>query len=150
MPLRQGQREMKIARTLGILLLLAAANEQAFAQGEGWLGLTATSGGVSWNFQTGKRVELPAEARVTRVEPDGPAASAGIRVDDVILALDNDPIRDGRELSEKVRLKEPGSAVLVRVKRRDDILEFKVVLGTRPLSREVHPGDRAIKRAPVP
>lgn len=150
MPFRQGQREMKIARTLGILLLLASANEQAFAQGEGWLGLTATNGGFSWSLQTRQKVELPSEARVTRVEADGPAASAGIRVDDVILALDHDPIPDGRELSEKVRLKKPGSAVLVRVKRRDDILEFKVVLGTRPLSREVHPGDRAMKRVPVP
>ena len=97
---------MKIARALLIPLLFAAANQWAFAQGEGWLGLSATNGGFNWNLQTRQKVELPAEVKVTRVEANGPAELTGIRVGDVvILALDRKPIGRGRELSEEVRIK---------------------------------------------
>ena len=39
---------------------------------------------------------------IDSVAPDGPAGKAGIKADDVILAMNNRPVRDGEELTNRV------------------------------------------------
>jgi S1-C subfamily serine protease len=142
---------MRLARTFCLHLLLAAPNEGALAQEKGWLGLIVSNGAaLRFGPETAKKVVTPNEARVLGVVPDGPAAATGIRSDDVVLALDQEPISTGKELADRLRVKGPGSTVLLRVRRGDEILDIKVVLGTRPTVLEPGPGERAIKKVPAP
>jgi S1-C subfamily serine protease len=102
------------------------------AQDEPWLGVTATSGvGIKWEFESGKRTRERAETKVVRVDEAGPAAAAGIKVGDVILSVDDQPISSSKELVDAVQSKQPGSTVRVRVRvtREDGGMELNVVLG---------------------
>jgi S1-C subfamily serine protease len=124
---------MRFVCTLCICLLLAALIEPGWAQEEAWLGITATSGvGVKVDLGSGKRAAVPAYAKIVRVDEGGPAAAAGMKVEDIILSLDDQPIRDGKELAHTVRLKQPGSTVSVRVKRDEGDQKLTVVLSKRP------------------
>ena len=65
-----------------------------------------------------------AGAEVTSVQPGTPAERAGIRVGDVIVGLDGQPIRDATELQTALARRQPGERVrltLVRDRRRMDI-----------------------------
>jgi serine protease Do len=133
--IRRGGEESELGVVLG------DRPKHVLAHGEGWLGLTLT-GGSKMIFdpktKTWTKTEWwPLEAKVSRVDPNGPASAAGILRNDVILALEHEPIATGKELSDKLRLREPGSTALLRVKRGDDIQDIKVVLGTRPSVREL-------------
>jgi S1-C subfamily serine protease len=98
--------------------------------------VTATSGvGIKWEFESGKRTRERAETKVVRVDEAGPAAAAGIKVGDVILSVDDQPISSGKELVDAVQSKQPGSTVRVRVTREDGGMELNVVLGKRPKGR---------------
>ena len=125
---------MKIICTLCVCILLAASAERALSQDGGWLGVKVLSGtGIKVYFDTGKRAEVPAnEAKVIDVTEGGPAAGAGIKVGDVILSVDDHQILGGKELTETIRMKQPGSVVRVRVKHEDGERDLSVVLGKRP------------------
>lgn len=63
------------------------------------------------------------------VTPDGPAARAGIRAGDVILAIDGRPVTQPDELIVAIRAKAPGDAVLLTVRSGDDdARELRMVL----------------------
>ena len=112
------------------ICLLASLTEPGRAQEEAWVGVSATSGvGVKVDLDSGKRAAVP---KIILVDEAGPAAAGGLRVGDGILSLDDQPIRDVKELADAVRLKRPGSTVSVRVKRGEGSQELSVVLGKRP------------------
>jgi len=116
------------------LCLVAALTKPALAQDQAWLGVTATSGpGIKCDFESKKKCTREAsEAKVVRVDEAGPAAAAGIKIGDLILALDDQPISSGKELVDAVQSKQPGSTVRVRVRREDGDMELNVMLGKRP------------------
>jgi putative serine protease PepD len=87
-----------------------------------WLGvetsaMTSTGGGA---------------AQVQRVVAGGPAASAGLRVGDVILAIDDKPVTGFSDIAKAVDEREPGEKLNLRVRRGGDESELAVTLGTRP------------------
>jgi S1-C subfamily serine protease len=139
-----------LARILCFLLLLAMFHGQSLAQDKAWLGVTVSDPPIHLGPETGRKTVTPNETKVSAVVPDGPAAEAGIRSGDVVLALDQQPISTGKELADRLRVKGPGSTALLRVRREDEILDIKVVLGARPTMRQPGPGERAIKTVPVP
>ncbi len=73
---------------------------------------------------------------VEQVETLSPAARAGIRVDDIIVGMDDTLIRSGADLTEFLRTHLPGTKVRVRVIRGDffsgfGLVAFDLTLGER-------------------
>lgn len=67
-----------------------------------------------------------AAAYVDRVVPQSPAAAAGIRADDLILNVDDQPVRDVRSYQRIVAGLAPGKKVFVVIKRKNNILRLPV------------------------
>jgi S1-C subfamily serine protease len=67
-------------------------------------------------------------AQVFAVDPDSPAGGR-LRVGDVILALDGEPIETANDLAAGIRLRDPGEEVELLVQRDRRAQEIRVVLG---------------------
>ena len=68
---------------------------------------------------------------VSQVRRDGPAFTAGMNVDDEILAIEGFRIRADR-LDERLQQYRPGDAVSILVARRERLLTIDLVLATEP------------------
>jgi serine protease Do len=98
--------------------------------------------GESWGTMIGERptsgylgVQLDLESdgcKVARVHDDGPAAKAGFKTNDNIVAFDGQKIADTDELTALLRKKKPGDKVTVKVQRARETVTLQVTLGTRP------------------
>jgi serine protease Do len=77
-------------------------------------------------------VPAPGGAIVGGVEPGSPAARAGLRPDDVVVAIDGDEIESARALTRRVGFAEPGDTVVLTVHRDGKPRQVKVALGRRP------------------
>lgn len=76
-----------------------------------------------------------AGALVQRVTRGTPAAAAGLRLHDVITALDGDPVRSSNDLQRKIALRAPGDRVPLEVYRDKRRLDVDVRLEQAPFSR---------------
>jgi serine protease Do len=65
---------------------------------------------------------------VTAVEPDTPAAKAGIKAGDVVLEFGGKAIREGAQLRKEVRQAEDGAAVAMKLQRDGKALDVQVTL----------------------
>jgi len=84
-------------------------------------------------------------ALVTEVMPDGPAAVAGLKPYDTILAINGEAFSDGRELARKISSQAPTSSVDLKIKRTDGELTIKVKLGVLAApAKEASTGDAAM------
>ena len=101
---------------------LAVAAADSLARGEepsvGYLGI---SGGEAPSGAAG--------ARVTQVEPGGPADEAGIRAGDLITSFDGQPVDDISTLGVLVRRSAPDEAVPVQIDRQGRELTIEVRIG---------------------
>jgi serine protease Do len=87
-----------------------------------------------------KALGLPAPqgALVSEVEPNGPAARAGIKPGDVIVAVNGTPIRHAEELPRNVALHAPGSSITMTVLRGGKREDVKATLDLLP-DDQAHP-----------
>ena len=69
---------------------------------------------------------------VSDVEAGGPAAEAGIKTGDIILAIDGQPIDEQHSWQELLFMHKPGDAVHVTIQRGQQQLQVAVKLATRP------------------
>ena len=76
----------------------------------------------------GVQVATNDQGSAQAVTPDGPAARAGIRRGDVILAIDGRPVTEPDELIVAIRAKTPGDAVVLHVRSGSDERDVRVVL----------------------
>jgi predicted metalloprotease with PDZ domain len=85
-------------------------------------------------YQLARLVSKVQGQYVSAVVKDGPAENAGIKVGDVLLALDANTIYSQDDLQDFLRVSEPGAHVLALVKRAATFREEKtmVTLGTGP------------------
>ncbi|MCP3100651.1 trypsin-like peptidase domain-containing protein [Myxococcus sp. K15C18031901] len=104
--------------------------EKKGAVTRGWLGLVVQDSSPD----LGRALKTPSGegAVVAQVNEDTPAAEAGLRQDDVIVAADGKPITTGRALTRTVAQKAPGTELKLTVYRDGKKREVKVKLGTRP------------------
>ncbi len=78
----------------------------------------------------------PTGALVSNVQPDGPAAGAGLEHGDILLSLNGDKIEDVNELRLKVSMMKPGTRVDLSVYRDGKQIEVPVTLGEMPTQFE--------------
>jgi len=68
---------------------------------------------------------------VEKVSKEGPADRAGMKADDIIVAMNDRPVKDGEELVNKVADLPIGSTALFTVDRDGKRLDFKVMIEER-------------------
>jgi serine protease Do len=92
----------------------------------------------------------PMGAVVNAVDPDGPAAKAGIEAGDVILKFDGKTVVDSADLPRMVAATKPGARSSVQVWRKGKLRDIAVVVGQiveeTPSARPLR-GNRAPERA---
>jgi putative serine protease PepD len=104
---------------------LAAKSATAIVQGKqveaGYLGVTTslTSGGQ-------------AGALIQEVAPDSPAAQAGLRPGDLVVAVDGQAIGEYSELGARIRAHKPGDQVTLKVIRDGSETTITATLAQRP------------------
>jgi serine protease Do len=69
---------------------------------------------------------------VASVEPDGPAAKAGVKTGDVITRFEGKDVESGRELSRTVAGTKPGTEARMTVIRNGASQDITVTIGLRP------------------
>jgi len=82
----------------------------------------------------GQALKLPVTegAIVNEVSAGGPAAKAGLKLDDVVIAIDGQKVSSASALTRTVALKRPGTASTLTLYRNGTKQDVKVTLGTRP------------------
>ena len=73
-------------------------------------------------------------ALIVAVQPDTPAALAGVENGDVVIALDGAAIQGAAGLIAAIRDLEPGNVTVVTVRRGDGVIDLAVELSERPVS----------------
>jgi serine protease Do len=68
---------------------------------------------------------------IDRVMPNGPAEKAGLKKDDIIVAYDGKPVKDGDELVNRVSNTPVGSTATVTADRDGKKLDFQVTIADR-------------------
>ena len=72
------------------------------------------------------------QVRVTEVITDSPAAKAGLRVGDVLLAINDKPLDWSSALGDLLAAYKPGDEITLKIKRDDAERSVKVRLGENP------------------
>jgi serine protease Do len=102
-----------------------------------WLG--AAGQGVTQDIATSLGLERPTGVLISHVRKGGAADAAGLRVGDVVLAVNGHVVDDPRALNFRIATLPIGDTVVLRVWRRNATVALKVELKTAPESpsREV-------------
>ncbi|GEM_PF-784067 len=82
-------------------------------------------------------------ALVVEVLPDSPADEAGLRPDDLITAVDDEPVTADNPLAALILAHVPGDTVTLTVERGGETLELEATLGTAPAAEEETPAPPA-------
>ena len=83
------------------------------------------------NSELMKALGLKGGVVVERVNPGGPAEKAGIKPEDVIIAFNSQPVRDGDELVNRVSSTPVGAAATITVDRAGKKLDLKLTIADR-------------------
>ncbi len=104
----------------------------------GWLGVTVQE----LTPELAKSLNVPATrgAVVSDVNPDTPAAKAGIKPEDVVVVVDGNPVDSSGALTRSVGFKQPGTEVNLTIYRGGKKQDVKLKLGERPPEDELGTG----------
>ncbi len=95
---------------------------------------------VTPEYATAFNLSVQHGALIQDVTPGGPAANAGIQPDDIITALDNQPIDETHSLRSILFQHKIGDIVTVTVLRNGQTLSLKLTLVARPAQPSLTPG----------
>lgn len=98
----------------------------------GWLGISIQPLSPEIARSIGMPDEPADGALVVQVEPDSPAARAGIEEADVVTAVDGRPVENGTALARAIGSMKPGDGVVLTVYRDGGPLEVEVDLAGWP------------------
>jgi S1-C subfamily serine protease len=82
------------------------------------------------NDADGENAEIGTGAEVVEVQPDSAAATAGIKVGDVVTAVGDRPVTTSTELTAAVRSQAPGEKITLTVRSGNDTRTVEVTLGS--------------------
>jgi serine protease Do len=100
----------------------------------GWLGVKIQN--VDEDTAASLGLKEAHGALVSEVSPNGPAAAAGLKMQDAILQVNNDKIADSRDLARKIAELSPDTPVDIKVWRNNAEQSIKVKLGLFPKNAE--------------
>jgi serine peptidase DegS len=115
--------------------------DQILAHGRvrrGWLGVQSEE--VPRSTAAALGIDPPAALRISKVEPNGPAALVGLRPDDLVTHLNGLPILNGQEALNRVAAMPPGSLLNIQARRGAQRLTFRATLEERPPRTERQAG----------
>ncbi|MEX0765189.1 MAG: trypsin-like peptidase domain-containing protein [bacterium] len=95
-----------------------------------WIGIAGRS--MSSELSQERQLTVEHGAWIQEVLSRSPAAIAGLRSDDVIIAIDGQAVRDWEDLLDGIAARGPGQRVLLTIIRKDIQLNREVILGIRP------------------
>ena len=112
----------------------------------GFLG--ATTQNLTPALARAMRLDRPEGALVGEIQPDSPAARAGLRAGDVVTKVGDTAVNNPRDLARLIAESRPGSTVKLTVKRDGENRDLSVTVaalqdGERNPSRAGKPGARA-------
>ncbi|MGH7224076.1 MAG: PDZ domain-containing protein, partial [Gemmataceae bacterium] len=87
-------------------------------------------------------------AKLTQITPDSPATKAGLKVGDIIKALNKKPISKYEELAEQIRAHKVGDKLTLTIQRGKETRDIVVTLGRRPI--QSGPGGGGGRRQQLP
>ena len=89
-------------------------------------------------------VNTESGALISGIEPGSAAEKAELKVDDIIVKVDNEKIASSRELANAIGLKGSGETVIIEFIRGSDTLKAEATLGqqiiNKQLGSDIHPG----------
>lgn len=97
--------------------------------------------------------EAEGSATIRGLEPGGPAAKAGLKPGDSVLAVEGKKVTNIERLTNLIKALKSGSTVTLTIKRGEKESEIKVTLGSRPPDRgwfQNSMGSELSKRRDVP
>jgi serine protease Do len=103
----------------------------------GWLGVAIQP--IGRDIADGLGLKEARGALVSQTQPDTPAAKAGLKAGDAILAVDGRPVKDSRDLARLVAGYAPGSKVDLTVFRNGAEQKLTVELGRMPKEAKAGP-----------
>lgn len=124
---RVRQRVVRVEPAPGVLFLEGPDGFHGFRGGYLGVGLLDLTQELREHFGA------PAEAgvMVSSVEPDGPAAKAGVAVGDILTAVDGDTLRSAWDLGRRIRRGEEGETVGLELVRAGKPLSLTATLDER-------------------
>ena len=96
----------------------------------GWLGVFIQE--VSSELAESFGLEKPQGSLISQVFPDTPAAKAGLRGGDIVVSVNDEPVKVSGDLPHIVGRIRPGTKVLIEVIREGKTVSLQVVLGELP------------------
>jgi S1-C subfamily serine protease len=96
----------------------------------GWLGVSSEELPRAAAASLG--IDPPVALRISSVDPQGPAAKVGMRVDDLVTHLNGQPIVNAQEALNRVAALAPGSVLEIRGVRGRQPLTLQATLEDRP------------------
>jgi serine protease Do len=105
----------------------------------GWIGVQIMP--VTPDIADRFRLERTRGAIIGELEPNGPAAKAGIASGDIITSVNGEPIKDAHDLVKRIGGMTPGASANLGVLRNGQEQTIPVTLGELPVKRQA--------RAPV-
>jgi Do/DeqQ family serine protease len=96
----------------------------------GYMGVTLQS--ITPDLAPQFGLKEPKGALVSEVSPDGPGAKSGLKMGDVVIAIDGTKVEGNNDLTMNVISRQPGTTVTLDVMRDSKPMQVKVTLGQRP------------------
>ncbi len=100
----------------------------------GWIGVQIQS--VTPDIADSMGLKQPTGALVSEPQKDSPAAKAGIASGDVITSVNDEPVKDARDLARKIGTMSPGTTVKLGMVHQNADKTVSLTLGTLPAEKQ--------------